>query len=770
MEIGMQEQEYIELVRNVRTAIYENKLEEAEIQLQELYKYKPVRLLWFVAMAELRWKQKRYNEVFGSLGTKLELLYNYPGIEEYAEFLDNYMNVQWDEIEKTRNYAIFSRILGRDRYPYTTEYLEKAYTQCVENDTDENLYQLMEAYRKNNAMLTQQIIRYWLRKTGYIQEKKDNYYYKIDNFDYLEEKLLHSKDTFILVQTEENRNECDVIISILHQLEHPVYLLTIPEDAEDISVELSLKRGQVYPDATLIPVLRGPKGETNLPELLQCLCELYIENRFAILLASGKDFEMLMQSPVIQKHVECLQVCRAAVFGDIMYFGWVGDYQRYISDIYDFDVEEQINKEPNCEFSIVVPARNSAGTLYYTLQTCLNQDYTGSYEIIVSDNSTNGKQEVYQVCQDLNDPRIKYVKTPRDLQLTKSFEFAFLQARGEFIFSIGSDDGVCPWALSVMKKFLDEHPHDEVLQWKRGYYAWNGFEGGEEDKLVIPGKFDRNNIALKKKSNLDYFAEVMKYSSYMYGLPTMYLNSGFRRSYFKTLLQKTGRLWDGCNQDLYMGIITAAINSHILVIDFPLIIAGMSNNSLGYVVGKSAGQDATSKKDREILKSSHRGANIGIYVLNGIVYDIPIGKGEVFSLYANFMRAIQLGVLPEAWKEELFDYKKIFTEFFEEHTYLDDEYDKYLHCARFVAMQRGEEFLKWFDENIYEPAVIPKYYNKKTIENKKKSYQVGISPAGGLILDASYYGVSNIAEAVKLFERFVYWTPESWEEECIMAD
>jgi len=38
------------------------------------------------------------------------------------------------------------------------------------------------------------------------------------------------------------------------------------------------------------------------------------------------------------------------------------------------------------KFSIVIPTRNRAYTLYYTLKTCLNQYDFDDYEIVVSDN------------------------------------------------------------------------------------------------------------------------------------------------------------------------------------------------------------------------------------------------------------------------------------------------------------------------------------------------------------------------------------------------
>ena len=50
-------------------------------------------------------------------------------------------------------------------------------------------------------------------------------------------------------------------------------------------------------------------------------------------------------------------------------------------------LEALLDALPVCDFSIVIPVRNAVDTLRHTLQTCLAQDYTGSYEIVLSDNS-----------------------------------------------------------------------------------------------------------------------------------------------------------------------------------------------------------------------------------------------------------------------------------------------------------------------------------------------------------------------------------------------
>ena len=69
---------------------------------------------------------------------------------------------------------------------------------------------------------------------------------------------------------------------------------------------------------------------------------------------------------------------------------WAGDYLKYISYIYGFSVQEKLNQKAEYDFSIVLPVRNTTDTLRYTLITCLNQRYQGSYEVVLSDNSDSG--------------------------------------------------------------------------------------------------------------------------------------------------------------------------------------------------------------------------------------------------------------------------------------------------------------------------------------------------------------------------------------------
>ena len=435
-----------------------------------------------------------------------------------------------------------------------------------------------------------------------------------------------------------------------------------------------------------------------------------------------------------------------------MAVGWACNYLSYISKIYCFNVEEEINKPSECKFSIVIPARNSAYTLKHTLKTCLNQRYKGSYEIIISDNSTNGNTEVYDLVKEMNDPRIKYYKTPRNLHLPKSFEFAYLKAKGEFIISIGSDDGLLPWALDVIEDVLNKYPDEDIIKWERGFYAWPGFNGGQENEFLIPRDYKKGEYNIHYVDREEYLAKILNNPQSMYSLPMLYINSGFKRSYIKKLLKDTGRLWDGICQDIYMGVINVGINREILNINYPITIAGMSSASIGYLANKGEKDINRAKKN---IVEAEKTNNIGGFSMSSVERLMPQMGSDVSSLYNSLLRAVARGVFPEVYLTELFDFKKMFLECYKLLDVRDVYYDKNIHYMRYTASLHGEEFLKWFDETIYKEALIPRVIDEERVNNisKRKTYTEGKTKLGGITLDASKHGVSNIYEAVKLFQK-----------------
>jgi len=749
----MTKEEYYKKIDKALCLIDEGKIEELELCLDELYKYKPVSLKWIIAKARLMFEQNKIEEAWKYIGERVWPFDFYEGCDEYYQFVVE----KSDYYNGERARLHYSLMTDQEYYKEKQENYKETIGRFLEQGKDELLEELFWLYFEFEETTMQGVIRCYLESQGVKVTtdvfSKDE---EICNFDYLKEKINGKSESFVIIQTEENQSNCDILVHLLNNLGHRIYLISSPVLSDNISVETSFSDSSDCEDCIFIPCYKTLEGNNNLAEIIHVLYQDVIDNGYAVLLATAETFEAMFECKLVQQKIECLSQYNRTFGKKNICFGYMGDYLKYLEDLYCYDVYGKIqtwlNHDSKFDFSIVIPARNSAGTLQYTLKTCLNQDYDGSYEIIVSDNSKKDMDEVRRVVNDINDSRIRYVKTPRDLTLPKSFEFAFLQAKGDFVFSLGSDDGLCPWALRILKKTIDEHSNDDIVQWKRGYYCWSDYPGTKKDELVIPGLFDINKIRTFYQDQQTYFAKILKYTFNMYDMPTMYVNSGFRKQFINELLKKTGRILDGCNQDVNMGIVSAAIVEKVLNIDFPLSVVGISSNSLGYANSKIEEISKTDEQDRDIKESGYCGDNIGKYFTRGIEFELPQGFGESFNMHLALYRNIRMGLLPQSWKIELIDDKKMFREFFEEHVCLDDRYDRWINQARIAASYRGNEFLKWFDENIYQPNMTIKYYQGSDVL-LEKNYHEGRDESGNIIYDGSKYEITNIEQAVQFITK-----------------
>lgn len=100
-------------------------------------------------------------------------------------------------------------------------------------------------------------------------------------------------------------------------------------------------------------------------------------------------------------------------------------------------------------FSIVIPTRNRPETLSHTLWSIQNQTF-GDFECIVSDNGTTALAD--RVVSSLGDPRIRYKKTPRDLNATDSWNFANEGTLGEYVISLHDK---IPFHLDHLERVAD---------------------------------------------------------------------------------------------------------------------------------------------------------------------------------------------------------------------------------------------------------------------------------------------------------------------------
>ncbi len=753
----MTEQEYFTALNYIRNSISQGDLEHVQEELEKLFSYKPVRLLWYITKAEYYIAIGSEEKVWPLLNDKFICLYDYPGMKEVRDFHINWAKMHKDQLQEIRLERYYSKLIDHINLNVPQEEIERLAKNVKENHYSySSLSKLCSILLLNSMILEFYIILQYLCEKKQSVRDENDWFYSLPNYGYLLEQLQDSNRCFILISNNSNQQLVNVLSYVIHDLGHSIAVVVEGEEnvldnviESESALLKSIESRYETEYAIYYTVLYYYKEngilESNIDHILKYLSWNTATDKFAILICESDMMQNLMQYSILRKNLEALAEIRNELSNNLC-FAWLGDYLGYLKSVYKGDVYQSLKAPDECTFSIIIPARNAAGTLQHTLQTCLRQDYQGKYEIIISDNSQEGYNEIKSLCDDVNDSRIKYFRTPRDLQLTKSFEYAFLKARGTFILAIGGDDGLYSWSLSKLSEVLTDYPEAPIIQWKRGFYAWPGFNGGQENELIILHKKERNEYY--HKNSIDYLAEILNNTQNIYSLPLLYINSGFRREYMKELLSRTGRLWDGCSQDVSIGVINAVINKTILNIDYPITIAGMSNGSMGYrsITTRGDAVDLDSETNKKLT------SNVAIYCNNSYEHLIPQGKDDVCTLYWNVLRAIRIGLIPEEWLTEVLDFKKIFTEFFNQHHYTDVFFDKYLHQARYIASLRGEEFLAWFDQEIYQQAVIPRYI-PHSITSTVKTYQEGKTSENNQIIDASRYSVSNIFEAVVLSEK-----------------
>lgn len=764
----MSEKEYFRILDQIKDKINMGKLDEAEGWLGKLYEYKPVKLSWFVADAELKLRRGcRWTEAVKELSPAI-MCYgrDYRGMRDYRCFLEK--NKAHCGEAPCRRVGYLSDLVCRKDISGWQKGLTQAVENYKNNPQQAQTAELAKQLHIMDEMAAYTLVRMKQAARGWTPEDKSRWYYQRPNFDYLELKAKQQRgNVFVVVSEAENHELHWILAGILSELGQNVYFVEEPagpakvkEREEWVQVlETSLRLARKQNNITIIPAfgLEGGEGaDDNRDYIVDYVVRELTENDSAVVVASGKLLDRLAERKILKKRMGRL----SEVYQNLSFlqhqvqFGWAGSYLSYISDIYGCQVAEGMREPSQCMFSIVIPARNSAGTLQYTLQTCLEQSCQGSYEIIVSDNSVNGKTEVYELCRDMADERIRYIRTPRDLPLSKSFEYAVLQARGEFILPIGSDDGLLPWALETLEDVRKRYPEEPVIQWYRGFYAWPGFNGGQENMFVIPCRIKKQKCRAFFLDRKDYLRQITRSASGIYLLPNLYINAGFKREYMWKILKKTGRMWDGWNQDVYMGVLNICINERILNVDEALTIAGMSSGSMGYLnlSNKTGKEKEKTEKDARVML---RWGNMGGYIFTEKERELPNISNDDLVMANAVLRAKYYGLMAEEDEAQLLDYKRIFANTFLNMSLEEKRFERFLQEAALLAENRGEEFKKWFMEAVYSNYANPVWYDAEAAEQAKrnKTYKEEKTAGGGMTVDASEYGVKNIAEAVRLYTR-----------------
>ena len=561
-----------------------------------------------------------------------------------------------------------------------------------------------------------------------------------------------NSNLFLLVGTAKELSDQQILaraLDILGQQAMLVCETTVTERAEDLNAYAlhCIQGARADGEQIVLDVGRyrhaDGREESATPAVIRLLAKSTVQKAPLIVIARDDRMDELHAKDALAGDIQRLSHCLPPQFSYGFSFAWTGDYLTYISYFYGENIEPLLDAPATCDFSIVIPARNSADTLRYTLETCLAIDYDGSYEIVLSDNSDGGGSEVRRLVEELNDPRIRYYKTPFVLPLAKSFEYAYLNARGAFIFSLGADDGVLPWALKYIRQAMADYPSASVISWKRGFYTWPGFMPEGQDEQVVQLVDSEQTERYAEYALCGDHANVFsKIKGCLYSLPLLYINSGFRRGYLREVLRRTGRILDGMCQDVYVGAVNLLLQERDIKIQCPLTIAGMSSQSQGY----ASGQFVSDVEDiPSVPSNSSIRIRMGEYIPRYREMVIPyIVMADTFIFYMSVSRLGEFGIPMEFHPEQT--YRELANRIF----LTDLRFERYWGLVRYGGTLCTSDVHENCCE-VYEGICDhPQYIDDPSARILYTGERGYAAQNHAITLDPTTFGCRNVADAARL--------------------
>ncbi len=154
--------------------------------------------------------------------------------------------------------------------------------------------------------------------------------------------------------------------------------------------------------------------------------------------------------------------------------------------------------------SVIVPLYNQERYLDACLRSITNQTYNNLDIIVVNDGSTDDSLAIAEKWAE-KDHRIKVINKPNE-GVTMARRDGYLNASGEYIAFVDSDDLLPRRALETMHKHIVEHNVDVVLgtaKRKLGILEWGAFTGTFPLHQVVsqPELFDKHYISFFGKAS-----------------------------------------------------------------------------------------------------------------------------------------------------------------------------------------------------------------------------------------------------------------------------
>lgn len=387
------------------------------------------------------------------------------------------------------------------------------------------------------------------------------------------------------------------------------------------------------------------------------------------------------------------------------------------------------------KFTVVIPTRERADTLFWTLKTCVTQDYN-DLEILVSDNFSQDNTK--EIVNSFKDSRIRYINTGKRLSMSKNFEYALDHVTGDYVLFLGDDDGLMPESLSDLDELILTGRH-KAITWGQPTYYWPSFQDLKKRNLYY---LDELNIDSQEISSQKQLEKVVFNNENYMSLAWLYGGGCVSMQIVKTIKSKCDDMFfHSMIPDIFSAIaITSSIDKYYFS-KKAFSIRGVSGHSTGYSQANATlYPESNNKFFSEDVIPFHSELK---YIFNGALLTLEsvyqcVDLGLTDKKFKLELKKLALNALSEAKYDSPTKFnvlKLLFLEIAEENNYPKDKLLEYIKDVRNIHYLRklntGINFLrhKFVDvnrykiTNVYEMSLFSKnistkYFTKYNIFGK----------------------------------------------------
>ncbi len=373
------------------------------------------------------------------------------------------------------------------------------------------------------------------------------------------------------------------------------------------------------------------------------------------------------------------------------------------------------------KYTVIIPTRERAETLHYTLRTVVEQDYA-NLTIIVSDNFSQDNTQ--EVVASFPDPRIQYLNTGKRVSMSENFEFGLNHVSEGFVMFIGDDDGLLPGAIQRVNKIVEETGMRAVTS-GIAQYVWPNHPN---DRLRNTMSWSiRNDVEIRDSS--EWITKVLSFIPiYTFDLPGLY--GGFVHIDVISSMKKDGFFFRSQTPDAYSAFASAVGLKKYAFAHRPFAIHGAS--------GRSNGASYFHKQDKSESNKFFQENTIPFHSMLKVCPSFRVIASETF---------LQLrDAFPEKTSLYKFDLNALLSAALSER-------NEYSRTAIDQAVMEMAAQNKLNVNHIYRQGrrIVPKI--RRYLFELSKLFPLRAAYSG--IPDSSIIGVSNVYEAAKMM--VVFW-------------